>query len=131
MSTRRHRIVHRTTMTYDGEAHHSLLAYEGIRDRLIYLDGASKTYAMTGWRVGWMVVPEGMIRTVERLAQNLFICPPHVSQVAALAALSPEGEAEAQANLAVYAENRRMMLERLPAKRRGASKKKPAVPPSA
>ncbi len=40
------------TMTYDGEVHHSLLKYPEIRDRLIYLDGASKTYAMTGWRLG-------------------------------------------------------------------------------
>jgi aspartate/methionine/tyrosine aminotransferase len=67
---------------------------------------------MTGWRVGWMVVPEDHIRTVERLAQNMFICPPHASQVAALAAL--DCAAEADANLAVYAENRRLMLEGLP-----------------
>jgi aspartate/methionine/tyrosine aminotransferase len=42
---------------------------------------------MTGWRIGWMVVPEDQVRRVERLAQNMFICPPHASQVAALAAL--------------------------------------------
>jgi aspartate/methionine/tyrosine aminotransferase len=59
-----------------------------------------------------MVVPESHIRTVERLAQNMFICPPHVSQVAALAAL--DCEAEAGLNLAVYAQNRRLMLEGLP-----------------
>lgn len=53
-----------------------------------------------------------MIRTVERIAQNMFICPPHASQVAALAALDCIEEAEA--NLSVYAENRRLMLERLP-----------------
>jgi aspartate/methionine/tyrosine aminotransferase len=67
---------------------------------------------MTGWRIGWMVVPEDQIRRVERLAQNMFICPPHASQVAALAALDCTDELEA--NRAVYAENRRLMLEGLP-----------------
>jgi aspartate/methionine/tyrosine aminotransferase len=62
--------------------------------------------------VGWMVVPETMIRTVERIAQNMFICPPHASQVAALTALDCVDEAEA--NLAVYARNRALLLERLP-----------------
>ena len=73
----------------------------------------SKYFGMTGWRIGWMVVPPDMVRTVERLAQNLFICPSHASQVAALAALDCIDEAEA--NLAVYARNRAMMLDRLPA----------------
>jgi aspartate/methionine/tyrosine aminotransferase len=67
---------------------------------------------MTGWRVGWMVVPPDMVRTVERLAQNLFICPPHASQVAALGALA--GRAEAEAVRAAYAENRRLLLDGLP-----------------
>jgi aspartate/methionine/tyrosine aminotransferase len=67
---------------------------------------------MTGWRVGWMVVPESHVRRIERLAQNLFICPPHASQVAALAAL--DAEAELAANLAVYSANRALMLEGLP-----------------
>ena len=58
-------------------------------------------------------MPESHIRTVERIAQNMFSCPPHASQVAALAAL--DCIAEAEVNLAVYAENRRLMLERLPA----------------
>ena len=83
-----------------------------VTDEVVVVNSFSKFFGMTGWRVGWMVVPEGMIRTVERLAQNLFICPPHASQVAALAALGCEDEA--RANLAVYAENRRMMLDRLP-----------------
>lgn len=72
----------------------------------------SKYFSMTGWRIGWMVVPEGHVRTVERLAQNMFICPPHASQIAALAALDCVEELEA--NRAVYAENRRLMLEGLP-----------------
>ncbi|MEY4871071.1 MAG: hypothetical protein RLZZ563_401 [Pseudomonadota bacterium] len=76
------------------------------------INSFSKYFSMTGWRIGWMVVPEGHVRTVERLAQNMFICPPHASQIAALAALDCVEELEA--NRAVYAENRRLMLEGLP-----------------
>ena len=67
---------------------------------------------MTGWRVGWMVVPEDHVRTVERLAQNLFICAPHAAQIAALAAL--DCEEELQANLDIYTANGKLMLEGLP-----------------
>jgi aspartate/methionine/tyrosine aminotransferase len=83
-----------------------------ISDEVYVINSFSKYFSMTGWRVGWMVVPEAHVRRVERLAQNMFICPPHVSQVAALAAM--DCEAELQANLAVYTENRRLMLEGLP-----------------
>jgi aspartate/methionine/tyrosine aminotransferase len=79
----------------------------------VVINSFSKYFSMTGWRVGWMVVPERMVRPVERLAQNLFICAPHVSQVAALAALDARDELEE--NLAVYARNRSLMLEGLPA----------------
>ncbi len=83
-------------------------------DQDVYvINSFSKYFSMTGWRVGWMVVPEDHVRIIERIAQNMFICPPHVSQVAALAAM--ECGDELQANLAVYAENRRLMLEGLPA----------------
>ncbi|MDP0929139.1 aminotransferase class I/II-fold pyridoxal phosphate-dependent enzyme [Paracoccus onubensis] len=83
-----------------------------ITDDVFVINSFSKFFSMTGWRIGWMIVPETHLRTVERLAQNMFICPPHASQVAALAALDCEDEA--RANLAVYAENRRLMLEGLP-----------------
>jgi aspartate/methionine/tyrosine aminotransferase len=83
-----------------------------ITDDAYVINSFSKYFSMTGWRVGWMVVPEDHVRTVEKLAQNMFICPPHASQVAALAAM--DCTAELQANLAVYAENRRLMLEGLP-----------------
>src|ERR671920_2031221 len=56
------------TMTYDGEAHVSLLQYPEIRERLIYLDGASKTYAMTGWRLGWSVWPQPLYDAARKLA---------------------------------------------------------------
>lgn len=86
-----------------------------LSDDVVVINSFSKYFSMTGWRVGWMVVPQDMVRTIGRLAANMFICAPHASQVAALAALSPEADAEAQANLAVYAHNRQLMLERLPA----------------
>ena len=83
-----------------------------ITDDVYVINSFSKYFSMTGWRIGWMVVPEDHVRTVERLAQNMFICPPHASQVAALAALSCEDEL--QANLDVYRTNRALMLEGLP-----------------
>jgi aspartate/methionine/tyrosine aminotransferase len=83
-----------------------------ITDDVYVINSFSKYFSMTGWRIGWMVVPEAHVRTVERLAQNMFICPPHASQVAALAAMDCADEL--QANLAVYTENRRLMLEGLP-----------------
>ncbi|MBC9245528.1 aminotransferase class I/II-fold pyridoxal phosphate-dependent enzyme [Paracoccus sp. 11-3] len=92
-----------------GDRCHSALE---VTDDVFVINSFSKYFSMTGWRVGWMVVPETHLRTVERLAQNMFICPPHASQVAALAALDCTDEADA--NLAVYAENRRLMLEGLP-----------------
>ena len=83
-----------------------------VSDDAYVINSFSKYFSMTGWRIGWMVVPEDHIRTVERLAQNMFICPPHASQIAALSALDCIEELEA--NRAVYAENRRLMLEGLP-----------------
>lgn len=83
-----------------------------ISDDVYVVNSFSKYFSMTGWRVGWMVVPEDHIRTVERLAQNLFICAPHASQVVALAALACGDELDG--NRATYAENRRLMMEGLP-----------------
>ena len=83
-----------------------------ITDDAYVINSFSKYYSMTGWRIGWMVVPKGHVRTVERLAQNMFICPPHASQIAALAAM--ECGPELEANLGVYAANRSLMLAGLP-----------------
>jgi len=83
-----------------------------LSDDVYVINSFSKYFSMTGWRVGWMVVPEDHVRVIERLAQNMFICAPHASQVAALAALDCTDEL--QANLAVYAENRRLLIEGLP-----------------
>lgn len=83
-----------------------------ISDDVYVINSFSKYFSMTGWRIGWMVVPPDHVRLIERLAQNLFICPPHASQVAALAAM--DAHEELQRNMDVYRENRKLMLEGLP-----------------
>lgn len=83
-----------------------------ISDDVYVINSFSKYFSMTGWRIGWMVVPPAHVRLIERLAQNLFICPPHASQVAALAAM--DAHEELQRNMDVYRENRKLMLEGLP-----------------
>ncbi len=83
-----------------------------LTDECYVINSFSKYFSMTGWRVGWMVVPEDQVRVVERIAQNMFICAPHASQVAALAAMDCEDEL--QANLDVYRQNRALMLDGLP-----------------
>jgi aspartate/methionine/tyrosine aminotransferase len=74
-------------MTYDGEAHVSLLQYPEIRERLIHLDGASKTYAMTGWRLGWSVWPKPLYDAARKLCVNAHSCVNAATQWAGIAAL--------------------------------------------
>ena len=81
-------------------------------DEVIVINSFSKYYSMTGWRIGWMIVPRPLVRTLERLAQNLYIAPPAPAQVAALAAF--EATDELEANRRVYAANRTLLLEELP-----------------
>ena len=81
-------------------------------DDVIVINSFSKYFSMTGWRIGWMVVPEALVRTVERLAQNLYISPPAISQAAALAAFDAGPELEA--NRRVYLANRDLLLAELP-----------------
>jgi aspartate/methionine/tyrosine aminotransferase len=81
-------------------------------DDAIVVNSFSKYFSMTGWRLGWMVVPTGMLRAVECLAQNHFISPPALSQQAALAAFACRDELDA--NVARYADNRALLLEELP-----------------
>ena len=81
-------------------------------DEAIVINSFSKYYSMTGWRLGWAIVPERLVRPIERLAQNLFISPPTLSQIAAEQAF--EETACLDENVAVYAENRRLLLQELP-----------------
>ncbi|MGI3165641.1 pyridoxal phosphate-dependent aminotransferase [Pseudooceanicola sp. 200-1SW] len=93
---------------YEDRAHSAL----EITDDAYVINSFSKYFSMTGWRVGWMVVPEDHVRRVERLTQHMFICAPTASQVVALGALDAVDELEA--NRAVYARNRALLLEGLP-----------------
>jgi aspartate/methionine/tyrosine aminotransferase len=88
----------------------------------IIINSFSKYWAMTGWRVGWIVAPEALIGAIERLSQNLFVAPPTPSQAAALAALDAQHICEERR--ARYARNRTLLLEALP--RLGLT---PAAPP--
>jgi len=74
-------------LSYDATFGHSALALD---DQVISLNSFSKYFSMTGWRLGWMVVPEALVPALERLAQNLYICPSAVAQQAALACFEPE-----------------------------------------
>ncbi|VVT05573.1 pyridoxal phosphate-dependent aminotransferase [Rhizobium sp. EC-SD404] len=74
-------------MTYDGETHTSLLEFPEIRDRLIVLNGWSKTWAMTGWRMGWSIWPNGLYDKVRKLAVNCWSCVNAPSQFAGIAAI--------------------------------------------
>ena len=78
----------------------------------VVINSFSKYFSMTGWRVGWLVVPQALVRPIERLAQNLYISPPTVAQVAAIGAF--DGIEELEANKRVYAENRALLLDALP-----------------
>lgn len=78
----------------------------------IVINSFSKYWAMTGWRVGWIVAPEKLVKPIERLAQNLTVAPPTISQAAALGALEARDECEARRE--IYAANRALMLAELP-----------------
>jgi len=82
-------------------------------NQAIVVNSFSKYYAMTGWRLGWLIAPPELMRPLERLQQSLAICAPTVSQRAALAAFDATGELEE--NRAAYAKNRALLMERLPA----------------
>ena len=83
-----------------------------IGEDVTVINSFSKYFCMTGWRVGWMVVPPGVSRTMERLQQNLSISVPTLSQIAADAAF--EGRAEMDLVKATYVENRRILTQGLP-----------------
>ena len=81
-------------------------------DSVIVVNSFSKYYSMTGWRLGWLVVPDDLLRSIECLAQNLYISPPTLSQHAAVAAFDCADELDA--NVRRYADNRRLLLAELP-----------------
>ncbi len=99
-------------MTYDGLAHVSLLTYPEIRDRLILLDGWSKTYAMTGWRMGYSVWPKRLYDNVRKLAVNAWSCVNAPAQYAGLAALTGPQDSVA-AMVAEFDQRRAIVVEAL------------------
>ncbi len=92
-------------MTYDGLGHQTLLAYPAIRDRLILLDGWSKTYAMTGWRLGYSVWPQALYDRARKLVVNSFSCTNAAAQWAGIAAL--EGPQEPSRQMVAEFDTRR------------------------
>jgi len=99
-------------MLYGGRAHVSLLSYPELRDRLIMLDGWSKTYAMTGWRLGYAVWPEALVAHATRLCINDHSCVNAATQHAGIAAL--EGPQDAvDEMLAAFDERRRVIVSEL------------------
>jgi aspartate/methionine/tyrosine aminotransferase len=103
------------------EVYHGLV-YEGAPDtscawqtsrNAVVVNSFSKYFAMTGWRLGWLLVPQELQRAVDCLTGNFTICPPVLSQIAAVAAFTTESTAEADALLHHYAANRRLLLDGL------------------
>ncbi|MCX8111144.1 MAG: pyridoxal phosphate-dependent aminotransferase [Syntrophorhabdaceae bacterium] len=97
---------------------YSGLSYKGkirsaasISDEIIIVNGFSKTYAMTGWRLGWMVIPKWLVRPVQKIAQNVFISPPSVSQYASIKAFEVTDDLERMRN--TYEQRRDFMLSEL------------------
>src|ERR1700688_4988069 len=97
---------------YDGAEHVSLLSYPALRDRVILLDGWSKTYAMTGWRLGYSVWPKAIFAAAERLAINCHSCVNAAAQYAGIAALTGPREPSLRM-VAAFAERRQMIIKAL------------------
>ncbi len=99
-------------MTYDGLEHVSLLTYPELQNRLIYLDGWSKTYAMTGWRIGYSIWPDELYPKARKLAVNAWSCVNAPTQYAAIAALEgPQDSVDAM--VAEFDRRRRIVVDGL------------------
>ncbi|WP_337270863.1 pyridoxal phosphate-dependent aminotransferase [Oryzifoliimicrobium ureilyticus] len=94
-------------LTFEGQETSAL----ELTDEAIVINSFSKYYCMTGWRIGWMILPERLVRPIERVAQSLYISPPELSQIAAGAALT--STAELEQFKASYAQSRSYLLRRL------------------
>jgi aspartate/methionine/tyrosine aminotransferase len=106
------------TLLISDEIYHGIV-YEGdtvsaveVSDQAIVVNSFSKYFSMTGWRVGWLVVPQELVRPIERLAQNFFISVPTLSQHAALAAFDCRDELDGHVRR--YRRNRDLLLAGLP-----------------
>lgn len=97
-------------LSYDDTFGHTALA---IDEQVVSINSFSKYFNMTGWRLGWLVVPEALVPAIERLAQNLFICPSTVAQHAALACFEPESIAEYERRRAEFRARRDWFIPQL------------------
>jgi len=101
-------------ITYEASATDTACAWRTSREAIV-VNSFSKYFSMTGWRLGWLLVPERLRRAVDILTGNFNICPPALPQHAAVAAFTPESYAEQDGHLKRYATNRAMLLDGLPA----------------
>lgn len=101
-------------VVYDGWAQRQATAARYADEGAVVVSSFSKYWAMTGWRLGWLVLPPDLVPPVDALAGNLALCPPTLAQHAALAAFTPEAYAECDALVAGYARTRDLLLARLP-----------------
>ncbi|MBF6298419.1 pyridoxal phosphate-dependent aminotransferase [Nocardia amamiensis] len=102
-------------ITYDNSSADSATssAWETSRESVV-IGSVSKYFSMTGWRLGWMLVPSGLRPALQRLASNLTVCPPAISQYAAMHAFGAEAKEELDGHVRRYAVNRRLLLDGLP-----------------
>ncbi len=98
---------------YDGEKHHSITEFEGMEDRTIVLDGFSKTFAMTGWRLGYGIMPPDIAKVVSRLQTNCTSCAPSFTQIAGIEALSDRTLPYVRQFIAEFARRRDAIVEGL------------------
>lgn len=99
-------------MTYDGEGHFSMLNFPELRNRLIILDGWSKTYAMTGWRMGWGLWPEELVPHAQRLCVNFHSCVNAAAQFAGIEALKGD-QGPVDMMMEAFDARRKLIHERL------------------
>ncbi|MGQ4600194.1 aminotransferase class I/II-fold pyridoxal phosphate-dependent enzyme [Nocardia sp. R6R-6] len=102
-------------ITYDNTSADSRTSSAWATSReSVVIGSVSKYFSMTGWRLGWMLVPSGLRPALQRLASNLTVCPPAISQYAALYAFGAEAKEELDGHVRRYAVNRRLLLDGLP-----------------
>ena len=101
-------------LSFDDAYGRSALAH-AVQGDVISINSFSKYFCMTGWRLGWMVVPEALVAPIERLAQNLYICPSSIAQHAALACFEPEAITEYEHRRAEFRARRDFLVPALDA----------------
>ncbi|MEV0298860.1 pyridoxal phosphate-dependent aminotransferase [Nocardia sp. NPDC050710] len=106
-------IYHGITYESAGADSRTSSAWETSRESVV-IGSVSKYFSMTGWRLGWMLAPAGLRPALQRLASNMTVCPPAISQFAALYAFGAEAKTELDGHVRRYAANRRLLLEGLP-----------------